>query len=746
MIFFDTEGVGFHGPTTLIQYAYDDGPIILHDTWNTPIIETLKLIEDFANHPGGVCGFNLAFDWFHICQLYTTFRLFPDPYAYPVDHIDEIAVLEERARFEDICLKPVTALDLMLHARKGPYQSTMDRHDIRIKKVPSALVWKVADYLEENIIFNDVYFARRKTKGPKWKVYDIKDDLDNVVMDFKDIVLKFAPSSALKALAVDALGVKEDYALKFIDIAPPGPKAVEKGWAPFALAIGKPGNWKGAWPEIIKWHIEHWAYNDVARKYATDDVVYTRGLYKHFGCPPAGDDDSILACMVGAVRWHGFAIDVPQIKEIRTQRVATLQQYPPSLATAPHVARRYLEQYMDITEKTILGGSTKAVLLEEIAEWENDNGTQHPAARAAKDILKARRSKKEIELLDKLILAGRFHASFKVIGTLSSRMSGSDGLNPQGINHSPLIRGCFPLSEGPQLLTGGDFDGFEVTIAEAKYNDPKLREQILSGKKLHGIFAEDLFPGTTYEDIVASKGSDDLDMYAKGKAGVFAMIFGGNEGTLQTRLGIDEKTAEDAFHSFAKRFPGIGKARQNNHDLFCSMRQPNGIGTKVEWHDAAEYVESMLGFRRYFTMENIICKTLFDLAEKPPKSWLQAKVKVTRRDRIQTASGAVRSALFASAFAIQAANMRAASNHQIQSTGAQITKNVERKIWDIQPVGSGQWCVKPMNIHDEVMTVTIPQYVEQIHTIVDETVESFRTTIPLIKMIWCDKLNTWADK
>jgi len=42
--------------------------------------------------------------------------------------------------------------------------------------------------------------------------------------------------------------------------------------------------------------------------------------------------------------------------------------------------------------------------------------------------------------------------------------------------------------------------------------------------------------------------------------------------------------------------------------------------------------------------------------------------------------------------------------------------------------------------------VTIPQYVEQIHTIVDETVESFRTTIPLIKMVWCDKLNTWADK
>ena len=45
-----------------------------------------------------------------------------------------------------------------------------------------------------------------------------------------------------------------------------------------------PGQWNGAWPEIINWHIEHWAYNDLARKYATDDVVYTRDLYKHFKC------------------------------------------------------------------------------------------------------------------------------------------------------------------------------------------------------------------------------------------------------------------------------------------------------------------------------------------------------------------------------------------------------------------------------------------------------------------------------
>ena len=37
------------------------------------------------------------------------------------------------------------------------------------------------------------------------------------------------------------------------------------------------------------------------------------------------------------------------------------------------------------------------------------------------------------------------------------------------------------------------------------------------------------------------------------------------------------------------------------------MTQPGGIGTKVVWKDPADYAETMLGFRRYFTLENRIC-------------------------------------------------------------------------------------------------------------------------------------------
>ena len=59
---------------------------------------------------------------------------------------------------------------------------------------------------------------------------------------------------------------------------------------------------------------------------------------------------------------------------------------------------------------------------------------------------------KEIELYDKLLLAGKFHASFIVIGALSSRMAGADGLNAQGIKHTKEVRQMFPFPGAASAL------------------------------------------------------------------------------------------------------------------------------------------------------------------------------------------------------------------------------------------------------------------------------------------------------
>jgi DNA polymerase I-like protein with 3'-5' exonuclease and polymerase domains len=90
--------------------------------------------------------------------------------------------------------------------------------------------------------------------------------------------------------------------------------------------------------------------------------------------------------------------------------------------------------------------------------------------------------------------------------------------------------------------------------------------------------------------------------------------------------------------------------------------------------------------------------------------------------------------------------MRAAANHVIQSTGAQITKRVQRRVWDIQPGGINHWRVQPMNVHDEILSPTHPDFVKDVETVVNETVESFRERVPLIKMVWKSNLSSWADK
>ena len=254
----------------------------------------------------------------------------------------------------------------------------------------------------------------------------------------------------------------------------------------------------------------------------------------------------------------------------------------------------------------------------------------------------------------------------------------------------------------------------------------------------------EMYPGKTYEDILASADTE-FDMYTKGKQGVFGMIYGGDWNTLVGKFGLSAGSGPACRGRILQKVPGIPKAREKTFNAFCSMKQPGGLGSAVVWADPAEYIESFLGFRRYFSLENKICKALFDLARKPPKNWSGVKVKVVRRDRVQTAGGAVL-ALYGASFGMQAANMRAAANHEIQSPGAQITKAVQRKLWDLQPPGIGELRLSIMNVHDELLTVTKPELGDTIVEVVRESVESFRPKVPLIGITWHKEMQYWAEK
>ena len=737
-VFVDTETCGLYGMPVLIQYAFDDGPITLYSPWKEPIHKTLRLIEKFCECE--FIGFNLTFDWFHLTKLYTTFSLFPDHDAIPEHYIDEMAEFEDLARFHQQCVKPYKALDLMLYSRKGPYQSLMARDDIRVRRVPTILADKLRDELERRVEIEGIYFARRKDKSaPRWKLADCKTVDGRYDPNFKDVYLAFQPSGALKVIA-QHVGIATKPKLFNEVMVDDAFKPKEYGYAPFAYAVGRPGEWNDAWPQFIKYHIDHWAYHAQAREYAYDDIVYTRGLYNHFGQPDTDDDDSVLACMVAAVRWKGMSIKTESMKAMKLAAKKRYEGTPMS----PALVKSYLHEVMSLPEIEKAGNSTDKKTLESISKFTAEDGSESEAARRAKLITSARTAKKEEEIYDKLLRAGRFHASFVVIGTLSGRMAGSDQLNPQGIKHTDEVRDCFPLADRGFILCGGDFDSFEVVLADAAYNDPDLRAVLTSDVKIHALLAMDLFQ-CTYEEVMRSKGTE-FDMYTLGKQGVFAFIYGGGWGTWVRKLRLnDEEHAKQVFQRFLDRFPQLAIERQKIADQFCSIKQ-DIPGGPVKWNDPADYVESLFGFKRYFTLENKICRALFELAEKPPKDWTELKVKCVRRqDRgAQFVGGAVRSALYGAAFGIQSGANRAANNHRIQSSGATITKHVQRRVWDVQPAGVHEWRVIPINIHDEVLAPVHPDYVDEVKMIVESTVESFRPTVPLIAMQWDTHLESWS--
>lgn len=794
--YIDTETCGFYGLPIILQHAQDDGEIKVHGFWTRPIGESLQLLREVAEDT--VVGFNLAFDWFQLCKMYTVLEIAEKELGedeYPDEHIDKIWRMEERAR-DGKCYKPRQALDLMLHARKTEFQMTMERGDIRVRRVPTQLAWNLAKELEDRVKFSELLFARvKKNKlAPKWVVHDVKNKATGKPdRDFKDIVLKFKPSIGLKMLAIHALKVKPEEVISFADIEINNHwYPAELGYAPFAAALYRipKSKWKKVvgpkqkdrrpWPEVIEHHINHWTYNEEARKYAIKDVDLTRRLDQYFGYPEPGDDDSELACSVAAVRWRGYSIDAPSVEAYQKEANDRLKGVPIS----SNKAKLWIGEALDPVSKAMFV-STNKVVLEKMATFINgepcpggacelcNHTGMLPApefAKRAHAVVEARKLGKENELYDKLLRAGRFHASFKITGALSNRMSGADGLNPQGINKTQRIRQCFPLTFGRlSKLAGGDFAGFEVVLADAVYHDDLLRKDLLTcekcrdtqviytaGKKkcpkcggnktmkIHALFGMSVFPHMSYDDIKATDGTAD-DIYTKCKSALFALIYGGTAYTLMTRLGVPEEVAAEAIDRFCKRYIGVLRARERIEQAFGTLKQEGGIGTKIVHAEAEEYVESLLGFRRYFTLENQIVREIFALAEDPPEEWKSLKIKVRRRDRDQTASGACQSALFGAAFGIQSGVIRAAGNHEIQSSGAGITKRVQRRIWDLQPHGANEWLVQPMNIHDQVLSPTHPSMVDKVAEVVHETVESFRDRVPLIELEW-KVVKSWGDK
>lgn len=754
--YLDDETCGFYGVPITIQYAINRGPISIHEIWRTPVKTTLELLREMTKHE--IVGFNLAFDHFHNQKIFNMLGLFAEKYPEfdnqnPEDHVQRIASLEMAAR-DYGCLKPASALDLMLHFRKTKMQITMERDDVRIRRVPKKLANELAKLLTLKVQLDPILFAGQKKWAPRFQVEPFKLDDDTDHPNLRNVVLRFRPSGGLKALATSLLGSK---VTNFTDIMVDKKfRPKEYGYAPFAIG-------KDAWPSVIKYHISHWAYHEQARKYAAMDIELTRGLHEYTGWIPGGDNDSILACCVASCRWKGYKVDIEKLK-------ALVETYKSKLDTPISVNRvkEWINEDLSPLEQAVAwrDGTNKKALKALISEWSEE---KPEAARKAAKVLEARTAKKKIEVLEKLLLAGRFHASFKVIGALSGRMSGTDKLNATGIDKTFEVRNCFPLAFEGEDLIGGDMQSFEISIAEADYGDPKLREQLttcdvcdvvmtvkdgrvrcpkcngLDAKSFHALFGAGFFPELGYDGIMATKGLKVGNRYNPCKNGAFATLYGAQPAKLAGTIEVSEDVAVEGFHRFWRTYEVAGRKRREVEQRFTSLYNRGNSG-KIYYKTPDDSIESLTGYRRYFVLENYLVKELNDLAENIPADWQKLRGKVTRSKKgEQSLASAIRSALYGCAFGLQNACIRQAANHRIQSTGATITKDIQCEIWKFQPAGFHRWLVRPFQVHDEVQCPIEPSLKAVVTTAVREKVETYRPLIPLIGIDF-GELKSWSDK
>jgi hypothetical protein len=536
MVFIDSETCGLHSIMVLWQFAIDDGLIYLHHIWKTPVRKTIELFEMLMELD--YCGFNLGFDHFHLSKIYTIWKLLPPDWipeehieeiAVEFEHAAQQGPCIKPKRACDLML-------WSRKGKFQTVMSRNDVRIRRVPTVLAyALSRELETRIELPDI---CFAKSKDPNGPKWKVYDRADKDGNLDDMFKDVCLRFNPAGGLKYLAEHALGWQPKYHFSDVEVDRKcGPPDKRLGFIPTALGMSPSGavnEWRiydnkkkvrgHAWPHWIQKHIDHWYTKEEAQEYAYDDIVYTRALYEYFDCPEAGDDDSELACMVGSVRWHGFEIDQPGIKKLYKGALDRLNSSPININKPQHV-RAYITAAMDDVESLVLEQSTKKAILKDVSKdcfTEEEHGTEctkcsgtgrfdygefskddtclrcggkgsidasespvydktggikignHPAAKRARELLDIKAAAKEVELYRKLLYAKKFHPDFNVIGTLSTRMSGGSGLNAQGIKKEKSVRGCFPLKWEGMVLSGGDFDSFEVVLAAAVYQDEDL--------------------------------------------------------------------------------------------------------------------------------------------------------------------------------------------------------------------------------------------------------------------------------
>lgn len=719
--FIDVETLGFTSPLLTIQWSNDFGKPVMWNIWAHPVEETLEIIEDWLNQTW--VGWNVSFDAFHINKWYNILKhckpdLNPNPYT--------CMQIESEIRPADYCLRPRACLDLMVICRKGPFQHLMNFKPIVLRGVPIHRAEQITQEINSRIDF---------TKVPGLKMHYIieKEDRRPGLTN-----IKICPkgSTSLK------------YIHKVIKGEPLDEETIHWGDLFDTKEFGKEYMpWGGDWADEIA-GIKGFTRSQI--EYGLADITKMHDVFNWLderNLIPNRDTDSELCPLVGATRWKGYSINVDLFKErypkrqIVTDPKSWFHNY--GVPTSPNDVRRYLEEVMDDNEKLLLTATKKAIL-ESIVRLDPDSD----AGKRAQQVLTERKNRHLRDMFKKLIEVGTFHPDLKVSGTLTNRMSGGNAeglgktkgsINPQGIDKAEWIREGFTFAYEGEKFSGGDFDQFEISVMDAVWGDETLHRELLMGKKMIALFGTKIY-GLPYDVVLESKKEGDGSYYDRAKRGFYLRAYGGQAKRASQTFNLSEEETIRGLNKFDTDYIGIMKANE-------ATRQDLTFLDEWDWREPKPYQETILGYKRYFILEQEIARAMYKLVNDLPMEWLSDRAIFRRREKAQETWQVIRSALFGCLLGLQARVIRIAGNVKIQSPGAEITKIVQEAIWaKFQPVGVAGWFVRPMNVHDEINCVHKPELSGAIKDLVNDKVHSLKKHVPLLAMKWQEGIKSWAEK
>ncbi|MAP23563.1 MAG: hypothetical protein CL582_21760, partial [Alteromonadaceae bacterium] len=173
-------------------------------------------------------------------------------------------------------------------------------------------------------------------------------------------------------------------------------------------------------------------------------------------------------------------------------------------------------------------------------------------------------------LLERIHVDDRIHASFNQTGARTGRLSSSD---PNLQNQPPFIRTAY-VSPNRGKLFAADYAQLEMRILAHFSEDPSLITAIKSGQDVHSSTASKMFK-VSYEDIMEARRKDDngepltdydekLLSHRKGaKAINFGLMYGQGSGRLAATLGCSADEAKTLIRQYFAAFPKITKYFKN---------------------------------------------------------------------------------------------------------------------------------------------------------------------------------------